>query len=309
MASARILRSVYRSVVRFSRSPSVLQEERFPRIDPTTLFLPAGARTIENGEELTRLVKQTLRTSPASDANIDQALEALRRLNTLRMEIKRNKIKRNSRATDVPLWREEIEYISEASAIDVDAAADANDTTRQPLPLFILGNSFFPENDTRLQVFESKYRTMMADCASGDDKFGYIYEDIQKGQVANIGTLCKVVFREVLPDGRQKIRVKGLGRFKVRSILKTTPYVLADVDLNYVDDAITTESEDSARQLEMETWCALKYYIRLMQQYAHYRDMRVTPSIAISFTSSVASFVVVVVGRYVAIEGVTRMSR
>jgi Lon protease-like protein len=52
-----------------------------------------------------------------------------------------------------------------------------------------------------------KYRTMMFDIAQKDDVFGYIHSE--GGKIASVGTLCKVVDRQLLDDGRQYIALEG----------------------------------------------------------------------------------------------------
>ena len=114
-----------------------------------------------------------------------------------------------------------------------------------------------------MHIFEMKYRTMMFDCASADDCFGYIFCD-KAGRIASVGTLCKIVERELLEDGRQAIKIKGIGRFTARKILKTLPYVVAEVEPDLHDEPLTASAVAAAVQLEKETWGNLKYYIRLV---------------------------------------------
>jgi Lon protease-like protein len=73
-------------------------------------------------------------------------------------------------------------------------------TSYREIPLFLLGGAFFPQGNTYLHVFEMKYRTMMFDLSQSDDIFGYIHSD--GGQIASIGTLCKITQRQLLDDGR-----------------------------------------------------------------------------------------------------------
>lgn len=143
--------------------------------------------------------------------------------------------------------------------------------------MFILQGAFFPQGITYLNVFEMKYRTMMFDVANNDDMFGYIHSNPQTGQLAAVGTLCKITDRQLLEDGRQYIALEGKSRFQVTKILKTLPYILAEVDLDYIDEPV---DEIVASKVEMETYDALKIYIRLMRTYDANKDM-----VDINFTS------------------------
>lgn len=138
------------------------------------------------------------------------------------------------------------------------------------MPLFILQGAFFPQGTTYLNVFEMKYRTMMFDVANSDDMFGYIHSNPETGQIAAIGTLCKITDRQLLEDGRQYISLEGKSRFRVTKILKTLPYVLAEVDLDFSDQPV---DEALADKIERQTYDALKYYIRLMRTYDANKDM------------------------------------
>jgi len=169
------------------------------------------------------------------------------------------------------LWRERVEFV------DLSAQELAVSETARPLPLFLLGAAFFPEGATMLNVFEMKYRTMMFDCANSDDMFGYFMVDGASGRIAQVGTMCKIVERRLLEDGRQLIQIQGVGRCRVRKILKTLPYVQAEVEPD-LHDATPANGEGAAVKLDRETWDAVKYYMRLMRSYEPNKRMVVPMS-------------------------------
>ena len=72
----------------------------------------------------------------------------------------------------------------------------------------------------------------------------------------------------------QYISFEGVGRFRVRKILKTLPYILAEVEPNIQDEPV--ESVDEAVELEREVYNALKFYIRLMQSYDPNKDLTIS---------------------------------
>ena len=123
---------------------------------------------------------------------------------------------------DDKFWRENIQYVDLTSSI-IPPTENARE-----LPLFLLGNAFYPEGNTYLHVFEMKYRTMMFDVSQKDDIFGYIHSE--GGQIASVGTLCKITNKQLLDDGRQFIELEGIGRFRVRKIVKTLPVIIKFYD-------------------------------------------------------------------------------
>ncbi|KAJ1385505.1 PUA-like domain-containing protein [Ochromonadaceae sp. CCMP2298] len=153
------------------------------------------------------------------------------------------------------LFNERLEYV------DLSNASPPSDTSRT-LPLFLLDSPFFPQGSTALNVFEMKYRTMMFDISKADEIFGYIHSNSKTGEIASVGTMCKVVERQLREDGQQSIYLEGVGRFRVNKILKTLPYILAEVE-PFLTDAAAEEAE--AAKVEKEVFCSLKYYMRLLK--------------------------------------------
>jgi Lon protease-like protein len=85
--------------------------------------------------------------------------------------------------------------------------------------------------------------------------------------------MCKVVERQLREDGQQSIYLEGVGRFRVNKILKTLPYILAEVE-PFLMDAAAEEAE--AAKVEKEVFCSLKYYLRLLRSYDKNSTMVVT---------------------------------
>jgi Lon protease-like protein len=140
--------------------------------------------------------------------------------------------------------------------------------------IYNLGGAFYPAGRKALMVFEMKYRTMMFDCAKADDTFGYIHTD-EYGRIGSIGTMCKITDRHLSEDGRQEIAFQGTQRFRVTKILKTLPYVLAEIE-TVEDGAI--DDDIAATKLELEVYDALKYYMRLMRSYTPNKTLVVSQS-------------------------------
>eukprot|EP00981_Chlorochromonas_danica_P000973 scaffold233_cov174-Ochromonas_danica.AAC.13 len=172
------------------------------------------------------------------------------------------------RSEELSLWKEQVEYVD----LNAPLISSPSNTVRT-LPLFLLGKPFFPEGGTILNVFEMRYRQLMYDIAKNDDVFGYIHTNGATGQIARIGTLCKVVERQLLEDGRQYIALQGIGRFQVNKIEKTLPYVVAEVETGIEDDPPKEDNEKLLEELERNVYDAVKYYVRLMRTHSSNRDL------------------------------------
>jgi ATP-dependent Lon protease len=118
---------------------------------------------------------------------------------------------------------------------------------------------------------------MMFDVSKADDMFGYIMTNPQTGQIAEVGTLCEITNRELLEDGRQFIALKGVGRFKVNSILKTLPYIAAEIQEIKSDEIVANEQETEA--LEKDVYNYLKFYLRIMKKLDNTKDLVVSQQV------------------------------
>src|SRR5579863_3401406 len=106
------------------------------------------------------------------------------------------------------------------------------------IPLFPLPNLvLFPHTDVPLNIFEARYREMIADIAEGERTIGmmllkgdwerdyYAYPDIYTvGCAGRIERLVK------MPDGRYNLVLQGLSEFKVIREIRDRPYRLAEVE-------------------------------------------------------------------------------
>mmetsp|Transcript_37279 Transcript_37279/g.37959 ORF Transcript_37279/g.37959 Transcript_37279/m.37959 type:complete len:333 (+) Transcript_37279:135-1133(+) len=168
------------------------------------------------------------------------------------------------------VWNQQVQYV-DLNSVPADSGGEIRE-----LPLFLLSYPFFPEGSTNLNIFEMKYRTMMFDVAQKDDCFGYIQVDERSGQIASVGTLCKISSRDLLEDGRQLIALDGVERFRVRKILTTLPYMLAEVEI--IQDDTPAETDDTAT-LEKSVYNLLKFYIRLMKTYRQSKNVVVSQGV------------------------------
>jgi Lon protease-like protein len=105
------------------------------------------------------------------------------------------------------------------------------------LPLFPLPDLvFFPETRVPLHVFEPRYRQMIADVVTRDQRFGIVllrpgFEAGYFGAppVYTCGTVGRIEQIATLPDGRYNILVFGEMRFRIIGETSQEPYRTARV--------------------------------------------------------------------------------
>lgn len=104
------------------------------------------------------------------------------------------------------------------------------------LPMFPLGSPLVPFQLLALQVFEPRYRALVADCLAADGRFGVVLiergSEVGGGDVRfDLGTVARIADSAELPDGRIGLATVGECRLRVRTWLPDAPYPLADVDV------------------------------------------------------------------------------
>lgn len=118
------------------------------------------------------------------------------------------------------------------------------------LPLFPLNVVLFPGTPMPLHIFEGRYRTMLADCLEGDERFGLIYSATSDLPPAgSIGCTAHIHASQLLPDGRSNIVVVGESRFVVEHYLvEPVPYAVGTVaEIDDTDEGMV--APEHAREL------------------------------------------------------------
>jgi Lon protease-like protein len=106
------------------------------------------------------------------------------------------------------------------------------------IPIFPLDDVFvFPNILLPLNIFEPRYRAMVADALKGDRVIGMVqlrpgYEPNYEGRppVFAIGCAGVITQFDQLPDGRYTILLRGLVKFRILSEDNSRPYRLARVE-------------------------------------------------------------------------------
>ncbi len=135
------------------------------------------------------------------------------------------------------------------------------------LPIFPLPIVLFPGAPQPLHIFEPRYRQLLQDCLTGDQRFGiaYVTPDATPGDQrfgiayvtpdatpgadpapspGDVGCVALIRSNQPLPDGRSNILTVGERRFVLRSWISSThPYRVAEIE--EFDDDPTDAAEVS----------------------------------------------------------------
>src|SRR5437870_10307493 len=106
------------------------------------------------------------------------------------------------------------------------------------LPIFPLPIVLFPGAPQPLHIFEPRYRQLLHDCLTGDQRFGiaYVTPDATPGadpapSPGDVGCVALIRSNQPLPDGRSNILTVGERRFVLRCWISSAhPYRVAEVE-------------------------------------------------------------------------------
>ncbi|MDW3096420.1 MAG: LON peptidase substrate-binding domain-containing protein [Gammaproteobacteria bacterium] len=124
------------------------------------------------------------------------------------------------------------------------------------LPLFPLNSVIFPGGVLPLRIFESRYLDMVKDCSRHETEFVIclIKDGSEVGAAArhlSIGTACRIVDWETLPDGLLGVTAQGQSRVEIRSTqVQDNQLLMGEVD--YLQ-----EDTDEVLPQKFEEWANL----------------------------------------------------
>lgn len=101
--------------------------------------------------------------------------------------------------------------------------------------MFPLSSVLLPNEPLPLHVFESRYRSLLADCMAGGRAFGVVLiaegSEVGGGESRHdVGTAAHIESVLAYADGRQAVLARGRNRIRVLQWLPDSPYPLAVVD-------------------------------------------------------------------------------
>ena len=104
------------------------------------------------------------------------------------------------------------------------------------LPLFPLNTVLFPGMQLKLHIFEERYKLMINNCIETNEPFGVVLIKEGREVLGPVATPypvgCTAAISEVqrLPLGRMNITAVGQRRFRIKSIDRSQPFLLGDVE-------------------------------------------------------------------------------
>ena len=116
------------------------------------------------------------------------------------------------------------------------------------LRLFPLRTVLFPGMDLQLQVFEERYRTLVAECLETGEPFGVVLikEGPEVGGSAvphKVGCTARITSVAPTRDGRLSLNAIGVRRFRIGQLYDDLAYLSADVE--YPVDEVTEVPEEA----------------------------------------------------------------
>lgn len=131
------------------------------------------------------------------------------------------------------------------------------------IPLMPFSLPLFPGARDMLHIYEMKYRALMNDANDKcNQTLGRCYVS-HRGDIGSIGSLCHIVESKKMHDGQGFYIIEAYQRFKIKRILQHTPYILAEVEVDYVDYEPSFDDIEHSEKLCHEIYKLLKTYLRL----------------------------------------------
>ena len=148
------------------------------------------------------------------------------------------------------------------------------------IPLMPFENPLFIGSREFLYIYEMRFRSLMNHVESHDDILGRCYLT-ENGDIGAIGSLCKIVEKKKVEDGKGFFIIESTSRIRIHRIIQTEPYILAEVELDYNDNKIDNKSEIIlCENLCYDVYNLLKIYLRIhkyhRQQQHHMYDQSTT---------------------------------
>lgn len=123
-------------------------------------------------------------------------------------------------------------------------------------PLFPLNSVIFPDGVLPLRIFESRYLDMVKECSRNQSEFVIclIKDGREVGNAAkhqDVGTSCRIIDWETLPDGLLGVTVQGQSRVQIKTTqVQANQLIIADVEYLIEDD-------DEALPDQFDEWANL----------------------------------------------------
>lgn len=150
------------------------------------------------------------------------------------------------------------------------------------LPIFPLGAVLFPGLVLPLQIFEERYRRLLADLLESDEprrfgvvsiEFGHEVGDGAARRLAGVGCTAEIRGVQEHDDGRFDIVTTGGARFRLGDVDDSLPYLTAEITTLPDEDGPGAQSAAEAVGRAFRRYCE-----RLVEHGAEVADMDELPT-------------------------------
>jgi Lon protease-like protein len=117
----------------------------------------------------------------------------------------------------------------------------------------------FPGSREFLYIYEMRFRSLMNDVETKDKNLGRCFVD--EVGIGSVGSLCHIVEKRKLEDGKGFFIIEATSRFRVRKILRSDPYLRAEVEM--IDDIDVVGDSELCENLCRDVYAELKAYLRV----------------------------------------------
>ena len=114
------------------------------------------------------------------------------------------------------------------------------------IPVFPLsGVIFFPKTNLPLNIFESRYLTLINDCVKSNKYMGMIQLKGNTSDVYSVGCLGKITQHKKTKDGRILVNLTGISRFEINSEINNDK-IYREFEVSY--EKFTEDQEQKEKQ-------------------------------------------------------------
>lgn len=135
----------------------------------------------------------------------------------------------------------------------------------QLLPIMPFESPLFLHAKEFLYIYERRFRELMKNVEINNQTMGRCYIS-ENGEIGQVGSLCRVVEKKQLEDGKGFYIIEAIGRFHIQRMVSTDPYLVAEVEMDIHTNEL--EFEESALVIELlchDIYTLLKIYLRVQR--------------------------------------------
>ena len=130
--------------------------------------------------------------------------------------------------------------------------------TMQILPILPFRDSMFPGSRQFLFIYELRYRALMNEADNIDGGTLVRCYSSNTDRIGQFGTVCKIVEKRRLRDGRGFFIIEAINRCKLHKITKFSPFMMAEVKGEINDEPLDDADIDICEELSRDVFFLLK---------------------------------------------------